>query len=129
MPFSDYQTALVTGANTGMGAAITEMLTKQGLTVYGRRPRRRQARRAREPHRHDALCAVDLTDTAALAAAVGDLAIDVLVNNAGRLGAPATSSTRRRPRSTRMVDVNLRAVLHLCGSCCRGWSNATAATS
>lgn len=35
MPFSDYRTALVTGANTGMGAAVTEMFTKRGLTVYG----------------------------------------------------------------------------------------------
>ena len=33
MSFSDYSTALVTGASTGMGAAIAERLAKRGLTV------------------------------------------------------------------------------------------------
>jgi NADP-dependent 3-hydroxy acid dehydrogenase YdfG len=34
MSFSDYTTALVTGASTGMGAAIAERLAKRGLTVH-----------------------------------------------------------------------------------------------
>lgn len=35
MPISDYRTALVTGANTGMGEAITRMLSEGGVQVYG----------------------------------------------------------------------------------------------
>jgi NAD(P)-dependent dehydrogenase (short-subunit alcohol dehydrogenase family) len=34
MPVADYKTALVTGASTGMGAAICERLAKRGLTVH-----------------------------------------------------------------------------------------------
>ena len=35
MPISDYRTALVTGANTGMGEAFTRMLSESGVQVYG----------------------------------------------------------------------------------------------
>ena len=34
MPFSDYKTALVTGASTGMGAAIVERFRREGLEVH-----------------------------------------------------------------------------------------------
>ena len=77
MPFSDYSTALVTGASTGMGAAIAERLAKRGLTVHAV---------ARNEERLNDLAdktgaiphVVDLTDTAALTAAVGHLEVDVL---------------------------------------------------
>ena len=112
MPFNDYRTALVTGANTGMGATITETFTKRGLTVHGVA---RNAERLDEVAGRTGMTplAVDVTDTAALTAAVAGLEIDILVNNAGVsatgniLGASADSVDA-------MVDVNLRAVLHLC---------------
>ena len=34
MPFADYQTALVTGASSGIGAGIVERMTREGLTVH-----------------------------------------------------------------------------------------------
>ncbi len=112
MPFNDYRTALVTGANTGMGAAVTEILTKRGLTVYGV---------ARNKERLDEVAdktgmiplAVDITDIDALSAAVEGLEIDVLINNAG-VSATGNILDASADSVDAMVDVNLRAVLHLC---------------
>lgn len=112
MPVQDYRTALVTGANTGMGAAVTEMLTKRGLTVYGV---------ARDALRLDEVAArtgmtplpIDVSDTAALTEAVAGLEIDVLVNNAG-VSATGNILDATPESVDAMVDVNLRAVLHLC---------------
>ena len=112
MPFNDYRTALVTGANTGMGAAVTEMLTKRGLTVYGVA---RNADRLADVAAETGMTplAVDITDTGALTAAVADLEIDVLVNNAG-VSATGNILDASVESVDAMVDVNLRAVLHLC---------------
>ncbi|WP_433521033.1 SDR family oxidoreductase [Nocardia pseudovaccinii] len=112
MPFDDYRTALVTGANTGMGAAITETLTKRGLTVYGVA---RDAARLDEVAARTGMIplAVDITDTAALTSAVGHLEIDILVNNAG-VSATGNILDAAPESVDAMVDVNLRAVLHLC---------------
>ena len=82
MAFSDYNTALVTGASTGMGAVIVERLRREGLEVHAL---------ARNAQRLNALAAkcgciphvVDVSDTKALTSAVGGLKIDILVNNAG----------------------------------------------
>jgi len=112
MSFNDYRTALVTGANTGMGAAVTEILTKRGLTVYGV---------ARNKERLDEVAAttgmiplaVDITDIDALSAAVEGLEIDVLINNAG-VSATGNILDASADSVDAMVDVNLRAVLHLC---------------
>ncbi|MDI9897144.1 SDR family oxidoreductase [Rhodococcus sp. IEGM 1381] len=112
MPFSDYRTALVTGANTGMGASATELLTKRGLTVYGL---------ARNKDKLDDVAsrtgmiplAVDITDTGALADAVAGLEIDILINNAG-VSATGNILDASEESVDAMVDVNLRAVLHLC---------------
>lgn len=111
MPYSDYQTALVTGASTGMGAALVGRLRERGLDVHAvARDTARLAQVAEEtgaiPH------AVDLTDVDALERELGGLPVDVLVNNAG---VSATGNILGADRETvdAMVDVNLRAVLHL----------------
>jgi NADP-dependent 3-hydroxy acid dehydrogenase YdfG len=111
MPFSDYSTALVTGASTGMGAAIAERLAKRGLTVHAL---------ARNEERLNDLAdktgaiphVVDLTDTAALTAAVGNLEIDVLVNCAG-VSRPGNILDSSASDIDELVDVNLRGLLQL----------------
>jgi NADP-dependent 3-hydroxy acid dehydrogenase YdfG len=112
MPISDYSTALVTGANTGIGAAVTEMLTKHGLTVYGVA---RDAEKLKEVSTRTGMIPVpvDVTDTAALTQQVGDLPVDILVNNAG-VSANGNILDATEDKVDAMVDVNLRAVLHLC---------------
>ena len=43
MPYNDYRTALVTGASTGMGEAITRCLVAHDITVHAGVPRERGA--------------------------------------------------------------------------------------
>jgi NADP-dependent 3-hydroxy acid dehydrogenase YdfG len=111
MPFSDYSTALVTGASTGMGAAIAERLAKRGLQVhaFARNEERLQEladRTGAIPH------TVDLTDTAALTAAVDGLKVDVLVNCAG-VSRPGNILDSSENDIDELVDVNLRSLLQL----------------
>ena len=111
MPFSDYSTALVTGASTGMGAAIAERLTKRGLTVHAVARNEERLKDLADktgaiPH------VVDLTDTAALTAAVGHLEIDVLVNCAG-VSRPGNILDSSENDIDELIDVNLRGLLQL----------------
>jgi len=111
MPFSDYSTAVVTGASTGMGAAIAERLAKRGLQVHAfarneERLKELADRTGAIPH------AVDLTDTAALTAAVGGLQVDVLVNCAG-VSRPGNILDSSEDDIDELVDVNLRSLLQL----------------
>jgi NADP-dependent 3-hydroxy acid dehydrogenase YdfG len=111
MPFSDYSTALVTGASTGMGAAIVERLAKRGLTVHALARNEDRLKDLADktgavPH------VVDLTDTAALTTAVGELEVDVLVNCAG-VSRPGNILDSSESDIDELVDVNLRGLLHL----------------
>ncbi len=111
MPFSDYKTALVTGASTGIGAVVVERLCREGLSVHAL---------ARNQERLDALAektgctphVVDISDTKALNAAVEGLEIDILVNNAG-VSRTGNILTADEFAIDEQVEVNLRAVLHL----------------
>ena len=111
MSFSDYSTALVTGASTGMGAAIAERLAKRGLTVHALARNEGRLKELADktgavPH------VVDLTDTTALAAAVGNLNVDVLVNCAG-VSRPGNILDSSESDIDELVDVNLRGLLQL----------------
>jgi NADP-dependent 3-hydroxy acid dehydrogenase YdfG len=111
MSFSDYSTALVTGASTGMGAAIAERLAKRGLTVHALARNEDRLKELADktgavPH------VVDLTDTTALAAAVGSLEVDVLVNCAG-VSRPGNILDSSEDDIDELIDVNLRGLLQL----------------
>ena len=112
MPFSDYKTALVTGASSGIGAAVVERLSREGLEVHA-------VARSAEPLRELASrtgCiphAIDVTDRQALADLTGKVAFDVLINNAG-VDRPKKFLEAEDGDIDLLIDVNLRAVLHLC---------------
>ena len=112
MPFSDYKTALVTGASSGIGAAVVERLRKEGLEVHAI---------ARSAKNLDELAArtgciphvLDVTDLAGLTRLTKEVPFDVLVNNAG-VDRPNSILKATAEDIDLLVDVNLRAVLHLC---------------
>lgn len=111
MTFSDYSTALVTGASTGMGAAIVERLSKRGLVVHA--VARNEERLAELADRTGAIAhVVDLTDTAALTKVVSELKVDVLVNCAG-VSRPGNILTSTEDDIDELIDVNLRGLLQL----------------
>lgn len=112
MPFSDYKTALVTGASSGMGAAIVRRFCAEGLEVHA------LARSADSlmklvvetgciPH------VMDVVDLPALTRLCCEVKFDVLVNNAG-VDRPRKLLESLPEDVDLLVDVNLRAVLHLC---------------
>ncbi|MEU1944810.1 SDR family oxidoreductase [Streptomyces sp. NPDC059474] len=111
MPFSDYKTALVTGASTGIGAVVVERLTKQGLEVHAL---------ARNVERLDDLArrtgcvphAVDITDTPALTEELRGIDVDLLVNNAG-VSRSGNILTADEFAIDEQIAVNVQAVLHL----------------
>lgn len=109
-------TAVVTGASSGIGEAVTRALVAQGATVAAL-ARRRDRLESLAADLGDAIVVTeaDVTDDDAVRAAVDRIAADhggigMLVNNAG-YGAwsPALSADLGQWR--RMVEVNLTAVL------------------
>jgi len=112
MPFSDYQSALVTGASSGIGAAVVERLRAEGLQVHAlaRSAKALGALAERTgciPH------AIDVTDLAGITRLTKEVEFDVLVNNAG-VDRPGSILKADAEGIDLLVDVNLRAVLHLC---------------
>ncbi|WP_317214186.1 SDR family oxidoreductase [Gluconobacter sp. GP1] len=106
-----YRTALVTGASSGIGAAIVARLRDSGLEVHAiARDAGRLAELAEKtgciPH------AISVEDYDALAQLTQEIPFDVLVNNAGQSRAGNIAKTTREDIDS-LVDVNLRAVLQL----------------
>ncbi|GAA2328718.1 SDR family oxidoreductase [Streptomyces violaceusniger] len=111
MPFSDYKTALVTGASTGIGAVVVERLAKQGLEVHALA---RDADRLNDLARRTGCVphAVDITDTSALTGELHGVDVDLLVNNAG-VSRSGNILTADEFAIDEQIAVNVQAVLHL----------------
>ena len=109
MAFSDYKTALVTGASGGIGGAIAERFAREGLEVHavGRNKAKLEELASRAkciPH------VVDIADTEAYRKILEPLDVDIMVNNAGvdHKGSVATLSTEQIDEQ---LHVNLGAVM------------------
>jgi NADP-dependent 3-hydroxy acid dehydrogenase YdfG len=112
MPFSDYQTALVTGASSGIGAAVVERLSSEGLQVHAL-ARNAKSLAALAERTGCIAHAIDVTDLAGITRLTQQVPFDVLVNNAG-VDRPKSFLNADAEDIDLLVDVNLRAVLHLC---------------
>ncbi|MDS7594604.1 SDR family oxidoreductase [Agrobacterium tumefaciens] len=112
MPFSDYKTALVTGASGGIGAAIVERFRRENIEVHALARSAGALEELAErtgciPH------AIDVMDREALAKLASEVEFDILVNNAG-VDRPKKFLEAEDGDIDLLIDVNLRAVLHLC---------------
>ena len=112
MPFSDYKTALVTGASSGIGAAVVERLSREGLEVHAL-ARGAKALAALAERTGCIAHALDVTDLAAVTRLTKEVEFDILVNNAG-VDRPNPFLKAEAGDIDLLIDVNLRAVLHLC---------------
>ena len=112
MPFADYRTALVTGASSGIGAAVVKRLRAEGLQVHALARsadalQKLAAQTGCIPH------AMDVTDLDGVTRLAREISFDVLVNSAG-VDRPRSILKAEASEVDLLVDVNLRAVLHLC---------------
>lgn len=111
MPFSDYKTALVTGASSGMGAAIVERFRREGLEVHALA---RGAAALRELAARTGCIAqvMDVSDLASVTRLTQEIQFDILVNNAG-VNQPGSILTASASDIDLQMNVNLQAALHL----------------
>jgi NADP-dependent 3-hydroxy acid dehydrogenase YdfG len=112
MPFSDYRKALVTGASSGIGLAVVERLTREGLEVHAL-ARSADALKALADRTGCIPHAVDVRDLPAMTRLANSVAFDVLINSAG-VDRPKKFLQADADDIELLVDVNLRAILHLC---------------
>ncbi|MGI9490949.1 MAG: SDR family oxidoreductase, partial [Geminicoccaceae bacterium] len=82
MPLSDYKTALVTGASSGIGAATVRALAARGIHVHAL-ARREERLKALADETGCTPMPLDLRDRDAIHDRLSSLDIDILIGNAG----------------------------------------------
>lgn len=112
MALEDYASALVTGASSGIGAAVVKRLRERGLTVHAM---------ARRQDRLDALAeetgcvphVLDVRDTPRLFDVIGALDADIVVNNAGLGRGFGNLHEAALEDIDTTIDTNVRAAIHV----------------
>jgi NADP-dependent 3-hydroxy acid dehydrogenase YdfG len=110
MTYADYQTAVVTGATSGIGRGAVDAFLARGLTVHA--IARDEARLEELEAKGAIIHALNVRDTDALEASLDGVEADIVLNSAGvsRMGNIVGAT---RDDIDDMVDVNLTAVLHI----------------
>ncbi|RNG31892.1 SDR family oxidoreductase [Streptomyces botrytidirepellens] len=109
------RTALVTGANKGIGKHIARLLAEEGFTVYvGSRDAGRGQRAVAEIGGDARPLVLDVTDTDSVAGAAARVdRLDVLVNNAGISVSSASPAEADVAEFRRTYETNVFAVLEV----------------
>nr|WTB30868.1 SDR family oxidoreductase [Streptomyces sp. NBC_00830] len=109
------RTALVTGANKGIGKHIASRLTAEGFTVYvGSRDVGRGQRAVGEIGGDARLLVLDVTDTDSITKAAAQVDhLDVLVNNAGISVSPTPPTEAHAEEFRRTYETNVFAVVEV----------------
>ena len=112
MALSDYKTALVTGASSGIGSAVVRALAKKGITVHA--AARRAERLAHLAEETNCIAhVVDVRDRVRVDETLGTLEIDILVNNAG-VGPGFDQGYRAKPENVEaMLETNVAGPMHV----------------
>jgi NAD(P)-dependent dehydrogenase (short-subunit alcohol dehydrogenase family) len=113
------QTALVTGAATGIGEAIARRLAAAGATVVVADMNYEGAQEAARALPGAFAVAIDITNAASVQRAFAEVykkqaAIDILVNNAGIAGRSAPLWEQTEADWHRAVAVNMDGIFHCC---------------
>ena len=113
MPASDYKTALVTGASTGMGRAIAERLAEKGLKVHAVARNAKSLEELAATNGNIVTHVLDVSDTEAVTKVVSGLDIDVLVNCAG-ITRDTTLKKMSPEQWGEVINCNLNSVFNTC---------------
>lgn len=112
MPLSDYKTALVTGASSGIGAATVRALAARGLEVHAL-ARREDRLKTLADETGCLPIALDLRDRDAIYKKMPELSIDILVGNAGT-GRGFDGFLNASPDDIDItLDTNVQALVHV----------------
>lgn len=113
------KTAVVTGASRGIGAAIARRLAEEGYAVHAL-ARSADALNSLQSGTGIRGVPVDVTDTAALAAVLAPLEVEVLINCAGLVEAMGPVQSLSNETVDRILAVNLGAAIHATRICLTG---------
>lgn len=112
MPLSDYKTALVTGASSGIGAATVRALTKCGIAVHAL-ARRQDRLEALADETDCTPITLDLRDRDAIYERLAKLDVDILVGNAG-IGRGFDGFLKASPDDIDItLETNVQALIHV----------------
>ena len=112
MALEDYARALVTGASSGIGAAVVRSLCSRGITVHAM-ARRQQRLEALAEETGCLAHVVDLRDTARTVDIISGLDADIVVNNAGLGRGFGKLHEALLEDIDTTIDTNVRAAIHV----------------
>jgi 3-hydroxy acid dehydrogenase / malonic semialdehyde reductase len=107
-----YQSAVVTGASRGIGAAILASLAARKMTTHAIALDDVDLHRVAQ-ETGSVMHGLDIRNRAAVEQALADFEVDVLVNNAGILPELQSFADNSLDAIDALVDINIRAALHI----------------